>query len=1165
MKTLLILSVCLASSIGMPAWAALMSPGDAAHLMLTRPDGSRIARNPGQGWTTTFDQSGFVTTPDHGNWSWGLSLDAGQWPVTGAAVTEGNKLSVQRGEVMEEWFVNDTRGLEQGWTIHRAPPGLGHELQLDLQVRGGLQPEADTQNIRFVDRSGTTMLTYGGLKAWDATGRTLDCSFSACDNQISIHVDIRNAVYPVTVDPLAQNAYLKPNVVGAGDEFGISLAVSGDTMVVGALGEDGNGSSQSDNSAGGSGAVYVFTRIGNSWSQQAYLKASNIGANDSFGISVAISGNTIVVGAEDEASNATGVNGDQADNSAASSGAAYVYVRNGVVWTQQAYLKASNTEAGDNFGAKVAISGDTIVVGARNEDSGTAGVNGADNNNTALDSGAAYVFVRNGTDWAQQAYLKASNTDAGDTFGSAVAIDGNSIVVAAEQERSASTGVNGNQADDSTSQAGAAYMFVRTGTVWKQQAYLKASNTGGADFFGGAVAISGNTALISGYLEDSNATGVNGNQSDNSAFESGAVYVFLRTGSTWKQQAYLKASNTGAGDQFGRYLALHGDTALIAAAGEASNATGINGDQTNNTLSSAGAAYLFQRSGTQWSQRAYIKASNPNSGDQFGFDLAVSDRYMLIGARSEDSASTTQTDNSASNAGAVYAFDLTHTLTTHAQGGQRAFQTPDIFYGSMGATAVNQVGSIAFDTALTGAGAPAAKNRGLFFSFPFQSMILQKGDPVGGFLGLPAAATITGFSALTFNNISNAWFLATVAGPGITSTSNRLLLADNGNAAAAVLRSGLALAPLGGASISAIPDFVVHRAFGSAAVSYTLKQSSTLGVNSANDSGLIFVDAGPAVLGTAAREGQSAFGGGGTFGQFRGHASYHRNPQSFFITKFLPAGGGSKDALFFTDNFNMVTGRFTPVQGDPAPGTVSGEKFGTFLATSDLGAAAGVLRATLTGATSLNEGLWRTSDSALLMRKGDSIGSGLSIARIIRWWSVLADQIVAHVQLGGAVTSSNNQALVLRQANGAYLILARTGTAAKDLGNPAITLSSFSAIEVDPGTGTYAILGSLKGVASSGNQALWAGSTGLGDDTMLQALRLPKLQLRKGERYVPSPFPPTSGILPVCTIKGLTLKTVLDANGSEGRGEGQALHTNVLAVVITADIGRQDLVTLFVP
>ena len=148
--------------------------------------------------------------------------------------------------------------------------------------------------------------------------------------------------------------------------------------------------------------------------QQAYLKASNTEAGDSFGYSVAISADTVVVATPWESSNAIGVNGDGTNNSADSSGAAYVFIRSGTTWSQQAYLKASNTGAGDNFGSSVAISGDTLVVGAPYEDSNATYTDGNGADNSALNSGAAYVFTRSGTAWSQQVYIKPSNTEAGD-------------------------------------------------------------------------------------------------------------------------------------------------------------------------------------------------------------------------------------------------------------------------------------------------------------------------------------------------------------------------------------------------------------------------------------------------------------------------------------------------------------------------------------------------------------------------------------------------------------------------------------------------------------------------------------------------------------------------------------------------------------------------------
>jgi hypothetical protein len=327
--------------------------------------------------------------------------------------------------------------------------------------------------------------------------------------------------------------------------------------------------------------------------QQAYLKASNAGAGDIFSHSVSLSGDTLAVGAPIEASAATGVNGNQTNNSALASGAVYVFVRSGTTWIQQAYLKASNAGAGDEFGYSVSLSGDTLAVGALAEGSAATGVNGNQANDNAAESGAAYVFVRSGTTWTQQAYLKASNTDGADYFGFSVSLSGDTLAVGALAEASAATGVNANQADNTAGNAGAVYVFTRSGATWTQQAYLKASNTEANDHFGIELSLSGDTLAVGAEDEASATTGVNGNQADNTAGSAGAVYVFVRTGATWTQRAYLKASNPERGDLFGDSVSLGADALAVSARYESSAATGVNGNQADNSARDSGAAYVF--------------------------------------------------------------------------------------------------------------------------------------------------------------------------------------------------------------------------------------------------------------------------------------------------------------------------------------------------------------------------------------------------------------------------------------------------------------------------------------------------------------------------------------------------------------------------------------------
>ena len=370
-----------------------------------------------------------------------------------------------------------------------------------------------------------------------------------------------------------------PCVVGAPSENSAATGVNGN---------------QASNAADGAGAAYVFTRSGTTWTQQAYLKASNTGAGDGFGAAVAISGNTIAVSAPYEASAASGVNGNGNDNSATNAGAAYVFTRSGTTWSQQAYLKASNPGIDDVFGRSIGISGDTAVVGAIFEDSAATGINGNQADNSANGAGAAYVFARSGTTWSQQAYLKGSNTGAIDTFGASVAVSGNTIIAGAPGEDSDATGVNGNQASEAVSASGAAYVYTRSGTAWTQQAYLKASHPRQDDVFGTAVAIDGNTAAVGAKLQDGHYVPAGDEDpTDTSTVESGAVYPFARTGTTWAQTSFLKARGAGADDRLGSVVAVSADTIVAGAPQEDSGATGVDGNSADDSAHNAGAAQVY--------------------------------------------------------------------------------------------------------------------------------------------------------------------------------------------------------------------------------------------------------------------------------------------------------------------------------------------------------------------------------------------------------------------------------------------------------------------------------------------------------------------------------------------------------------------------------------------
>ena len=387
-------------------------------------------------------------------------------------------------------------------------------------------------------------------------------------------------------------------------------------------------------------------------------------------------------GARAESSGAAGINGNQADASALSSGAVYVFARQGDRWLQQAYLKASNPGINDQFGSLVALSadGNTLAVSAYFEDSRAIGVNDDQADNSMEQSGAVYVFARTGAVWSQQAYLKASNTgeaEEGDQFGFSLALsdDGNTLAAGAISEDSADARINGNQADNSASSAGAVYVFVRTGSRWSQEAYIKSSSPNGADandLFGYSVGLSadGNTLAVGSYDEAGSSNVINGPE-DNNAPGTGAVFVFTRSRTSWLRQAYLKASTQDRADSLGAWVAISddGNTVAAGAPDEDSLTTGINTVETGHsgrigTLDdiSVGAAYVFIRSGATWSQQASFKASNSGIEDWFGVRLALSGdgNTLAVSAPNEDGAAKgingRQDDNSAGEAGALYLF-----------------------------------------------------------------------------------------------------------------------------------------------------------------------------------------------------------------------------------------------------------------------------------------------------------------------------------------------------------------------------------------------------------------------------------------------------------------------------------------------------------------------------
>ena len=390
-----------------------------------------------------------------------------------------------------------------------------------------------------------------------------------------------------------ETAKLVASNAAAADYFAVSVALDDDTLVIGAYGDD-YGVDTTD-----SGAAYVFAREAGVWGQQDYLVDLLGNDLDYFGYAVAVDGETVIVGAY------------LADvGNALDAGAAYVFVRSGGTWTQQAKLVASDAADDDWFGYSVAVAADTAVIGAHQAD-----LPGK------TDAGAAYVFLRSGSVWIPQTKLTALDGAASDYLGRSVAISRETTVI----------GANGADLPGKDS-AGAAYVFVRTGSVWTQQGKLVASDAAAFDNFGFTVAADLDTAVIEAIFDD-HAGGSN----------AGSAYVFFRSGGAWSQQAKLTASDAASSDSFGRAVALSGDAAMV----------GANQDD-HSGRSNAGSAYQFARAGGSWTQRAKAIASDSASSDFFGSSVAIDAASAVIGAAFDDHAG-------GNDAGSVYVVDVTCT------------------------------------------------------------------------------------------------------------------------------------------------------------------------------------------------------------------------------------------------------------------------------------------------------------------------------------------------------------------------------------------------------------------------------------------------------------------------------------------------------------------------
>jgi len=368
-----------------------------------------------------------------------------------------------------------------------------------------------------------------------------------------------------------QQAEFWPSEIAGNDYFGQSVAISGNTAVVGAYQHDTGG-------MGDSGAAYVFVRSGATWTQQQELTAADPGAKDHFGWSVAVSGNTVVVGAPNHT------------NGVSFCGAAYVFVRSGVYWTQQAELDGGAFD--DELGSSVALSGNTVLAGVPYYDTATQ-----------EDAGAVYAYTRSGATWSAPDILVADDGVASDYFGAngGVALSGNTALIGSSNHSSATIDT-----------LGAAYIFTRSGTTWSQRAELTPADGAKEDYFGGSVAISGGTALV-GAMFHTTTGGTWG----------GAAYVFTGSGATWTQQAEWEgAANM---DDLGTSVALTGNMALVGAPYQAVG---------EKTL--VGAVDVYTRSGTKWTRQPDLSASDGDADDDFGGAVAISGSTALVGAKWHD-------------------------------------------------------------------------------------------------------------------------------------------------------------------------------------------------------------------------------------------------------------------------------------------------------------------------------------------------------------------------------------------------------------------------------------------------------------------------------------------------------------------------------------------------
>lgn len=540
---------------------------------------------------------------------------------------------------------------------------------------------------------------FGWSIALSADGTTLAVGAPAEDSKaIGANGDQQNndsrnagAVYVFTKENgvWVQQAYLKASNTEQpdlnsfrtlpNDRFGYKVALSddGNTLAVSSLLEDSPSNGINCNQANyetttlnassdpsddliaaqdyNTGAVYVFTRSASEWTQEAYIKPSYFKSELRFSETLALSGDgkTLAVGATSDSTALSGV---------------LMFAASSSQECLEYYPSSSSSTSSLSSSSRVSSSSSSSK-NSSSSSSSSSSYKGGEN------SGSVHIFVRGDDGWIQQAFVKNSNAQQGDAFGTSIALstDGNTMVVGATGEDSQAKGINGDQADNSCFYPdrdklyvldlacedayyedyglnnGAAYVFTRTADEWTQAAYLKPASTFFTTLFGSSVDISGdgNTLAVGAVgdtsivIDTTDPKNIDKDLVQEAAklIGTGSTYVFSRSGTSWVQEAYLQASTLSVAGEFGGEVSLSkdGNTLAVGSYRESSNAKGINGDEGDTSAARAGAVFVFTRENSAWTQKSYVKASNTDADDRFGLnvDLSGDGKTMAVGAHRE--------------------------------------------------------------------------------------------------------------------------------------------------------------------------------------------------------------------------------------------------------------------------------------------------------------------------------------------------------------------------------------------------------------------------------------------------------------------------------------------------------------------------------------------------